>query len=56
MGTSVALDRWGIPLKVAAEMGRRYLGIVVSPTYAAKAESLWAQLRLARAAAVPTLP
>ncbi len=36
----------GTTLKVAAEMGRKYLGIEVSPTYAAEAEGVIAQRSL----------
>ncbi len=38
----------GTTLKVAAEMGRRYFGVEVSPTYAAEAERYMAQLSLGR--------
>jgi DNA modification methylase len=44
----------GTTLKVAAEMGRRYLGVEVSPTYAAEAEGQLAQLVLGRAATSPS--
>lgn len=46
----------GTTLKVAAEMGRKYLGIEVSPTYAAEAEEVIAQLSLGAVASEVSPP